>query len=254
MPPDLTRSLRSPLFVPFRPLVESEELQEGRQPYALFHNIKRPIRNRKVLHIHPELGQTRHVADDFPTLGTANVAVYWDYEHMHIPAWRPAAATTTECIIRNKAAKYGRIVEKKLCYGSRQLSFLPRSELDQSGVALVDCPSRNHNETLDKKFIVDVLCFSWERASLGAKACVVLITSDSDYSYGLARLDFGVFTVMIYEPDIVAKALLIDNANYVLFLLGNQTFVAKYLAVRTTKAKLVTIWYTSQSGRQKRNW
>jgi RNA recognition motif. (a.k.a. RRM, RBD, or RNP domain) len=63
---------------------------------------------------------------------------------------------------------------------------------------------------------VDVLCFAWERASRGAKACVVLITSDGDYSYALARLrDIGVFTVIFYRPDIVAKVL-IDNANVVM--------------------------------------
>ena len=92
----------------------------------------------------------------------------------------------------------------------------PRSELDLSGFTLVDCPSRNRKETLDKKLIVDVLCFAWERASLGAKACVVLIASDGDYSRTIARLrDIGIFTFIIYRPDVVAKVL-IDDANVVM--------------------------------------
>eukprot|EP00579_Thalassiosira_antarctica_P004125 CAMPEP_0201904342 /NCGR_PEP_ID=MMETSP0902-20130614/55946_1 /ASSEMBLY_ACC=CAM_ASM_000551 /TAXON_ID=420261 /ORGANISM="Thalassiosira antarctica, Strain CCMP982" /LENGTH=476 /DNA_ID=CAMNT_0048438425 /DNA_START=48 /DNA_END=1478 /DNA_ORIENTATION=- len=151
--------------------------------------------------------------DDFPSVGPADVAVFWDYENVRIPAWCPATAASEG--IRNKVAKYGRIVEKRLYYDSRQPTeyMAPRSELDLSGFTLVDCPSRNRKETLDKKLIVDVLCFAWERASLGAKACVVLITSDGDYSYALARLrDIGVFTVIIYRPANVAKVL-IDNAN-----------------------------------------
>jgi len=153
---------------------------------------------------------------DFPTVGSADVAVFWDFENVRIPAWCPA--TTAAEGIRRKVAKYGRIVEKRLYYDSRQPteSSAPRSELDLSGFTLVDCPSRNRKETLDKKLIVDVLCFAWERASMGAKACVVLITSDGDYSYALARLrDIGVFTIVIYRPDVVAKVL-IDNANVVM--------------------------------------
>ncbi|KAG7344515.1 bestrophin, RFP-TM, chloride channel [Nitzschia inconspicua] len=151
-----------------------------------------------------------------PSLGPADVAIFWDYENVRIPAWCPPSMATQG--IRNKVAKYGRIVEKRIYYDSRQPTELaaPRAELDLSGFTLVDCPSRNRKETLDKKLIVDVLCFAWERASMGSKACVVLITSDGDYSYAVARLrDIGVFTVVMYRPDNVAKVL-IDNSNVVL--------------------------------------
>ncbi len=151
----------------------------------------------------------------FPTVGAADIAVFWDFENVRIPKWCPASAASEG--IRNKLAKYGRIVEKRLYYDARQPTerSVPRSDLDLSGFTLVDCPSRGKKEKLDKKLIVDVLCFAWERASMGAKACVVLITSDGDYSYVLARLrDIGVFTIIIYRPDIVAKVL-IDNANVV---------------------------------------
>ncbi len=160
-------------------------------------------------------GDAAPQTQDFPMLGTADVAVFWDFENVRIPNWCPA--TTASESIRHKLSKYGRIVEKRLYYDSRQPAerSAPRSDLDLSGFTLVDCPSRGRKETLDKKLIVDVLCFAWERASMGAKACVVLITSDGDYSYVLARLrDIGVFTIIIYRPDIVAKVL-IDNANVV---------------------------------------
>jgi hypothetical protein len=151
-----------------------------------------------------------------PKLGPADVAIFWDYENVRIPAWCPPSTATEG--IRNKVAKYGRIVEKRLYYDSRQPTeaAAPRAELDLSGFTLVDCPSRNRKETLDKKLIVDVLCFAWERVSMGAKACVVLITSDGENSYVVARLrDIGVFTVVFYRPDNVAKVL-IDNSNIVM--------------------------------------
>ena len=151
----------------------------------------------------------------FPAVGSADVAIYWDYENVKIPNWCPATKAAES--IRAQVMKYGRIVEKRLYYDSRQPaeSSAPRSELDLSGFTLVDCPSRNRKETLDKKLIVDVLCFAWERASMGAKACIVLITSDGDYSYAVARLrDIGVFAVIIHRAN-VAKVL-IDNANVVM--------------------------------------
>ncbi len=167
----------------------------------------------------PQFPSTTEIVDSPTVMGSSDVAVFWDYENVRIPAWCPATAAAEA--IRNKIAKYGRIVEKCLYYDSRQPNELgaPRSDLDLSGFTLVDCPSRGRKETLDKKLIVDVLTFAWERASRGvnaARACVVLITSDGDYSYALARLrDIGVFTVIIYRPDVVAKVL-IDNANVVM--------------------------------------
>lgn len=79
----------------------------------------------------------------FPKVGSADVAVFWDFENVRIPAWCPA--TTAAENIRNKVTKYGRIVEKRLYYDSRQAAELsaPRADLDLSGFTLVDCPSRN---------------------------------------------------------------------------------------------------------------
>jgi hypothetical protein len=55
---------------------------------------------------------------------------------------------------------------------------------------------------------VDMLCFSYERALKGSDVHVVLISSDGDYSYALAKLrDIGVSTFVIYSPDRVANIL-----------------------------------------------
>ena len=52
-----------------------------------------------------------------------------------------------------------------------------------SGFTLIDCPARGKKETLDKRMIVDILAFAWERAARRIPTCVVLITSDGDYAY-----------------------------------------------------------------------
>ena len=35
---------------------------------------------------------------------------------------------------------------------------------------------------VDKKIIIDVLMYAWERAARGQAACVVLVTNDGDYA------------------------------------------------------------------------
>eukprot|EP00934_Nitzschia_sp_Nitz4_P008251 Nitzschia sp. Nitz4//scaffold52_size167869//108702//109256//NITZ4_002287-RA/size167869-processed-gene-0.103-mRNA-1//1//CDS//3329554068//8241//frame0 len=142
------------------------------------------------------------VADPMHAFGPvdkADVAIFWDFENVHIPRWCSASRATEG--IRNSVAKIGKIVEKRLYFDfTRSVSSLHRMELDLAGFTLVDCPSRNCKETLEKNLIVDVLCFVLELASRGGKACcVVIVTSDGDYSYVLARLrDFGVYTVVMY--------------------------------------------------------
>ncbi|KAG7344514.1 NYN domain containing protein [Nitzschia inconspicua] len=174
----------------------------------------RPVANCDVTV--PVPNEHKGKSEENASFGPADVAIFWDYENVRIPAWcHPSTATQG---IRNKVAKYGRVVEKRIYYDSRQPTevSVPRAELDSSGFTFVDCPSRNRKETLDKKIIVDIMCFAWERVSTGSKACIVLITSDGDYSYALARLrDIGVFAVVMYRPVNVSKVL-INSANVVL--------------------------------------
>jgi hypothetical protein len=149
---------------------------------------------------------------------SAVVGIFWDYDRVSIPTRCPTS-TAMEWI-RNEAARYGRTVEKRVYYCSRQPSEppTPRSDLASSGFTLVDCPRRNGKATTYQKLIVDVLCFAWERAYLGAEATVVLVTSDVDYSYALTRLrDMGVSTVAIFRRcDGEAAEVLTDSANVVI--------------------------------------
>ena len=151
--------------------------------------------------------------DPYANVGPGDVAIFWDFENIKIPSGCTVPQASEA--LRNCLVQYGRIVERRLYYDSGKPTemSLPRGDLDLSGFTLVDCPTRNDKETLDKKLIVDLLFFAWERAARGARACVVLITSDGDYAYTLARLqDIGVYTIVMYRSSTVARVLP-ENAN-----------------------------------------
>lgn len=138
-----------------------------------------------------------------------DVGVFWDYENVKVPNhYRTSEAVNA---IRNAISSHGRVLEKRCYYDSKKLSEAntDRSTLDLCGFTLVDCPTRGRKETLDKKMIVDILGFAWERVGNKIPACVVLISSDGDYSYTLSKLrDIGVRTVVIHGMLNFAQILL----------------------------------------------
>jgi len=80
----------------------------------------------------------------------------------------------------------------------------------------VNTPTRNSKETLDKKIIADVLTFAWDCNVRRISPVVVLLTSDGDYSYILAKLrDRGVMNVVMYKEQNVSQ-ILVDNADVAL--------------------------------------
>jgi hypothetical protein len=91
----------------------------------------------------------------------AEIGIFWDYENTQVPAWC-SAAKASKCI-RKHVESRGSIIERKLYFDSSKTLQQPleRSALDLSGFSLIDCPSRNSTDTIDVKFIVDMLCFSY---------------------------------------------------------------------------------------------
>jgi hypothetical protein len=186
------------------------------------------------------------------TQSIAEIAIFWDYENMQVPGWC-SAAKASECIRKN-VQSHGRIIERKLYFDSSKTTQQPleRSVLDLSGFSLVDCPSRNNKETVDKKIIVDMLCFAHERVfSKGSNVHIVLITSDGDYAYTLARLrDIGVTTVVIYSPDCVAN-ILISSADEALTweddILGGSPSLQNPTERNATEAPTTTTTATTKA-------
>lgn len=147
------------------------------------------------------------------------IAIYWDYENVALPKWCGAAEAAKQ--IYNAVSKYGRIVERRLYFDYQKHSANNNgphdcSGLDLSGFDLVNTPTRNSKETLDKKLIADVLTFAWDCTARNTeqKPCVVLITSDGDYAYTLAKLrDRGVMNIVMYGKDCSVAQILVENAD-----------------------------------------
>lgn len=149
-------------------------------------------------------GTTGTASSSSPPQPPIEVAVFWDYENTPLPRTvRPAeaakaiqhAAEHLPSVLRASGSG-GRsrcqVKMRRVYYDphkSRGNKPADPSGLDSSGFDLVSTPSRNLKETVDKKLIVDLLTFAWEVRERGGRPLVVLITSDGDYSYALAKLN-----------------------------------------------------------------
>eukprot|EP00978_Attheya_sp_CCMP212_P001610 scaffold3281_cov55-Attheya_sp.AAC.7 len=150
------------------------------------------------------------------------IAVYWDYENVPLPQWCTAAEAAKR--IHNAVSKYGRIVERRVYFDYQKYNNggggpHDCSGLDLSGFDLVNTPTRNSKETLDKKLIADVLTFAWDCSARNAnrKPCIVLLTSDGDYAYTLAKLrDRGVMSIVMFGKDCSVAQILVNNADVAL--------------------------------------
>mmetsp|Transcript_33426 Transcript_33426/g.38051 ORF Transcript_33426/g.38051 Transcript_33426/m.38051 type:complete len:903 (+) Transcript_33426:196-2904(+) len=146
------------------------------------------------------------------------IAIYWDYENVKLPQWcGPANAAKR---IYKAVSNYGRVVDRRVYFDYQKYNgaeSLDCSGLDLSGFDLVNTPTRNAKETLDKKLIADVLTFAWDCTARKTEPCVVLITSDGDYAYTLAKLrDRGVLNIVMFGKGCSLAQILVDNADVAL--------------------------------------
>ena len=144
-------------------------------------------------------------------LENTEVGLFWDYENLSVARSHDAAEISNR--LRALSLRFGRLVERRVYHDPSKLvsSVAPndRSRLDSAGFTLVDCPTRNEKETVDKKIIVDVMHFAITRISRAQAVCVVLMTNDGDYAYMLSRLrDLQVKVVVVYLAGHAADALL----------------------------------------------
>ena len=127
------------------------------------------------------------------------IGVFWDYENVKIPSGMDAAAASNK--IRSKLQSIGQIHERRLYYDSRKTSEVntDREGFAMTGCTLIDCPTRNRKETLDKQILVDMLMFVATAKGKSQIPCIVLISGDGDYAYCLQRArDIQCYTIVIY--------------------------------------------------------
>jgi len=157
----------------------------------------------------PAAEPVKQLAFDDPK--SMEIGIFWDYENVRVPryvdvcdAWNFIRKAVDKAASDVAPAKHPIIAERRLYFDSRSPGELntDRVKLDMSGFTLVDCPQRNQKETLDKKIIVDLMHFAWERYARRTSCCVVLIASDGDYSYMLSRLrDLGTVVVVVHDTN-----------------------------------------------------
>ena len=116
--------------------------------------------------------------------------LFWDYENIPLRAGQCAAHASNR--LREICLGFGRLLERRVYHdpskSSKHMRSHNRRALDMSGFTLVDCPTHNQKESIDKKIIVDVMHFAYARVARKQPVCVVLVTSDGDFSYLLSRL------------------------------------------------------------------
>lgn len=164
----------------------------------------------------PDAAQQSSEAEETPPSPPPDAAcgIFWDYENVNLPG--DVCGFELSNRLRAIALRFGQLCERRLYHdpSKRTLGEERRGPLDQSGFTLVDCPTRSaggalSKEAIDKKIIVDVMLFAMTHVARRQKAWVVLLTSDGDYAYMLARLrDLQVGVVVIYDAGCVAPALL----------------------------------------------
>ena len=136
--------------------------------------------------------------------------LFWDYENISLPKG-VHGADASNCL-RETCLRFGRLVERRVYHDPEKVNSVQlgnRSALDMAGFTLVDCPTRNLKETIDKKIIVDVMHFALTRIARHQPASIVLVSNDGDYAYMLSRLrDLQVHVVVIHRSGHAASDLL----------------------------------------------
>jgi len=136
-----------------------------------------------------------------------------DYENVRVPKYVSAEAVTQRSLramAKDAAVRLGfqdgkhNVIERRVYYDAHKIQEknVDRSGLDVS-FTIVDCPTRNKKEMLDKKIIVDVMSFVNTCIARGKSVCVVLLSSDGDFGYMLSRLrDNGAFVIIVHDSNV----------------------------------------------------
>ena len=112
----------------------------------------------------------------------------WDYESLALPSSLEAGAAAVGRLLE-LARRFGRVEQCRVYHDSAKRSgnvaVKHRASLEALGFTIVDCPTSDKKEALDKKVLVDVAIYA---AAAGQRPrSVVLAASDGDYAYLLSR-------------------------------------------------------------------
>lgn len=87
-----------------------------------------------------------------------------------------------------------------------------RSELQGSGVSLIDTPKSGRKDVADKMIIADIMAFALD---VPPPARIVLISGDRDFAYPLSLIRGRGYQVILITPPVGAVPILEASANHV---------------------------------------
>ncbi|KAH7930845.1 DUF537-domain-containing protein [Leucogyrophana mollusca] len=134
-----------------------------------------------------------------------DVAIFWDYENCSPPSSLLGYDIVNN--IRRMAHVFGPVTNFKAYLGLSDQSAKStalRSELQSSGVSLIDCPHNGRKDVADKMILVDMLAFAIDHP---APATIMLISGDRDYAYAVSTLRLRRYRVVLIVPPIVHPSL-----------------------------------------------
>jgi len=147
------------------------------------------------------------------------VGIFWDFENCAPPTGLAGYKVVDR--IRTAAHAYGSIscfkaylehqnqIPASVAASLRAITL--RSELQSSGVSLIDCPHNGRKDSADFMMIVDVLTWAMDNP---APSTVLIISGDRDFSYLLAILRQRRYTVVLVPP-VTSHVTLTSQANFV---------------------------------------
>ncbi|KAG0705181.1 NYN domain-containing protein, partial [Suillus ampliporus] len=154
------------------------------------------------------------------------VAVFWDYENCSPPLNSQGHAIVNG--IRRIAHVFGYVTSFKAyldmsTQSPKSVGF--RSDLQSSGVSLIDCPHNGRKEVVDKMILVDMITFAVDNPS---PATIILIAGDRDYAYAVSTLRLRQYSVVLIVPpapnipqSLESQASVVVDWNYA--VLGKRT-------------------------------
>ncbi|CAA7269063.1 unnamed protein product [Cyclocybe aegerita] len=127
---------------------------------------------------------------------SSDVAIFWDYENC--PAPSNGSGYLIARNISTLAQQFGTVKSFKAYLEiSEQLprALVMRSELQSSGVSLIDCPHNGRKDVADKMMLVDMLAHAIDNPP--PSTTLILITGDRDFAYALSILRLRRYRVVL---------------------------------------------------------
>lgn len=115
----------------------------------------------------------------------ARVGIFWDYENCQYTAGRSGFHIARS--IEQVAAMHGSVTvfNAYMDIQEHNLATMFRSELQSTGVNLVDCPHNGQKDVVDHMLQADMMAYALDNA---APATIILITGDRDFAYAVSLL------------------------------------------------------------------